>query len=150
MILGAALSLFWVLTGDLRDSLPDPSLQLLAVVYPGMLGTWVALVGLLGLGKRYLDRPSRVLSYLAEGSYPLYILHQTVIVVLAFYIVGLPGGGLSEWLLLLTLSGVVTFALYEAVRRVAPLRFLFGMKRARPTGWAPEGQTAPAGSAVQA
>ena len=140
IIAGAALSLFWVLTGDLRSSLPDPSVQLAAVVYPGQLGTWVALVGLLGLGKRYLDRPSRVLSYLAEGSYPLYILHQTVIVVLAFYVVGLPGGGLSEWLLLLTLSVVGTFGLYEVVRRVAPLRFLFGMKKARTSGLGARGR----------
>src|SRR5680860_315129 len=82
-------------------------------------------------------------SYLAENSYPLYILHQTVIVVVAFYLVGLPGGGAAEWVLLLALSVVVTFGLYEVVRRVAPLRFLFGMKKARTTAWAPEVETTP-------
>jgi peptidoglycan/LPS O-acetylase OafA/YrhL len=129
---GAALSVFWVLTNEVRDSLPDPSLQLLALVYPGQLGTWLALVGILGLGKHYLDKASGALSYLAEGSYPVYILHQTVIVVLAFYIVGMAGGGVAEWIVLLALSVTGTFALYEIVRRVSPLRFLFGMKGRRP------------------
>ena len=105
-------------------------MQLAGLNYLGMAATWLALVGLLGCGKRYLDRTSPALGYLAEGSYPVYILHQTVIVVIAFYLVGMPGPGWVQWLALLATSVVGTFALYEVVRRVAPLRFLFGMRRA--------------------
>jgi hypothetical protein len=53
-----------------------------------------------------------------------------VIVVIAFYLVGMPGPGWVQWLALLATSVVGTFALYEVVRRVAPLRFPFGMRRA--------------------
>ena len=130
--LGVALALFWVLSNHLRDSTPDMSWRRIGLVYLGMLATWMMLVGLLGCGKRYLDRPSPALSYLAEGSYPVYILHQTVIVVLAFYLVGMPGPWLVRWFLLLAGSVVGTFALYEIVRRVNPLRSLFGMRAAAP------------------
>jgi len=128
---GLALSVWWVLSGSLRDGLPDPSVERAALVFLGMLASWLMIVGLLGLGKRYLDRTSPVLAYLSEGSYPVYILHQTVIVVAAFSIVGLAAAEPLQWLTLLVVSVACTFALYEVVRRVAVTRFLFGMRPKR-------------------
>lgn len=128
LVAGVALDLWWVLSADFRDSFPDPSLQRAGLVVLGTLGTWLMLLGFLGCGKRYLDRTSPALTYQAEASYPVYILHQTVIVVAAFYIVQLPVGGVVQWILLLAAAVVGTFALYEVVRRVGWLRFLFGMK----------------------
>ncbi len=125
---GSALALWWVMSGDLRDSLPDPSFQRAGLTFLGILGSWLVIVGLLGCGKRYLDRTSPTLRYLAEASYPVYILHQTVIVVAAFYIVGLPAAEPLQWLTLLVVSVAFTFALYEVVRRFATPRFLFGMR----------------------
>jgi peptidoglycan/LPS O-acetylase OafA/YrhL len=145
---GIPLSVWWVLSGDLRDGMPDPSLQLTALVLLGMLTAWLMIVGLLGLGKRYLDRTSPALAYLAEGSYPVYILHQTVIVVAAFWIVGLAASEPLQWLTLLVVSVAVTFALYEVVRRFAVTRFLFGMRPQRKAAVvAPEGATTPSGRA---
>ena len=54
-----------------------------------------------------------------------------MIVVLAFYLVRLPLPWFAQWVVLLVAAVAVTFALYEVVRRVPPLRFLFGMKPAR-------------------
>ena len=96
------------------------------------------------LGKRYLDRTSPALAYLAEASYPVYILHQTVIVVLAFYLVGWAVCGAAAVVALLAVSVAVTFALYEGVRRWSVTRFLFGMRpKKRRTGEV--GRTGPAG-----
>jgi glucan biosynthesis protein C len=87
-----------------------------------MIGVWTMLIGMLGAGRCYLDRPSRSLSYLAEASYPVYILHQTAIVVLAAI------GGAAQWVVILVASVVASFAIYEVVRRVGVLRYLFGMR----------------------
>ena len=62
------------------------------------------------------------------------MLHQTVIVVAAFYIVGLPAAEPLQWLTLLVVSVAATFALYEVVRRFQTTRFLFGMRPLRKTG----------------
>jgi glucans biosynthesis protein C len=129
LALGIGLSAWWSLSQDLRDSLPDPSPQLAGLVMLGTLATWLMLVGLLGYGKHYLDRTSPALAYLAEGSYPVYILHQTVIVVFAFYLVGWAVWEPLQWVALLAASVAVTFALYEGVRRWSVTRFLFGMRR---------------------
>jgi glucan biosynthesis protein C len=128
---GVALTFFWVFTGGLRNSQPDPSPQLAGLVILGCAATWLMIVGAVGFGKRYLDRTSRAERYLAEGSYPVYILHQTVIVILAFYIVDLAMPVPAQWAVLIALSVLGTFALYEVVRRVNVFRFLFGMRRRR-------------------
>ena len=56
---------------------------------------------LLGFGKRYLDRTSRTQKYLAEGSYPVYILHQTVIVIIGFYVIRWAAPRPVLWVILL-------------------------------------------------
>ena len=125
---GLGLSLFTVLTYGFRDSLADPSFALSGLVILNMAGVWLSMMGFLGLGKRYLNRTSRAQRYLAQASYPVYIIHQTLIVVIAFYLVG---SGLPEpvqWVLLLLTVVLGTFTLYEIVRRVNVLRFLLGMR----------------------
>ncbi len=115
--------------GDgIRNPLPDPSWQRVLLTLLGFAAVWLTILGMMGFGKRRLERPSRPLAYLSEASYPLYILHQTVIVVLAFYVVqwALPGGVQAVLLFVLAVAG--TFALYEIVRRIGPLRFLLGMR----------------------
>ncbi len=41
----------------------------------------------LGYGKQFLSRSSRALAYLNEMAYSLYILHQTVIIVVGYHVV---------------------------------------------------------------
>jgi glucans biosynthesis protein C len=130
---GLGLSLVTVLTYGVRDSLPDPSWGLEGLVIMGIAAMWLTVVGLLGFGKRYLNHTSPARRYLGEASYPVYIIHQTVIVVVAFYLVGTAVPAALQWLLLLAATVCSTFALYEVVRRVDPLRFLFGLRPMHPT-----------------
>ena len=115
-----------VLTGTQfeDDSLGDVLLWLVRG-----LNLWCWLVAILGLGQRYLNVDGRVLRYARDGAYPFYVLHQTVIVVLAYYIVQWGVPALPKFLVLVAGSFVVTVALYElVVRRTNAIRFLFGMK----------------------
>ena len=132
---GAAGAVWWTATSIWRNGLADPSAALVGVDLAGSTLCWVFIVGLLGLGSRLLNTPSAALAYLSEGSYAVYLLHQTVIVVLAFYIVGLDLSWPVQWLILLVAAVAGTFLVYEGLRRVAWLRFLFGMRplRRRPT-----------------
>ncbi len=129
---GLALTLCWVLLhGYFRESLYVLPLDEPALVFLNGAACWLVLMGAMGLGKRYLDHTSRIRKYLAEGSYTVYILQTTVIVVLAFYVVQLGAPPLVQWLVLLAAAVAGIFALYEVVRRVGVLRFLLGMKPRR-------------------
>jgi glucan biosynthesis protein C len=101
---------------------------------------WFFLIALLGYGKRYLSFPSRALSYLGEASYPFYILHQTVIVIIGFYMVQWQTDVPVKFFTILAMSLVASPLVYDlVVKRTSVTRFLFGMrlkKRARATSTA--------------
>jgi glucans biosynthesis protein C len=109
-------------------SLPDVAFALLA-----QANTWIWVLALLGAAKALLSRRIRGLAYASEASFPFYVLHQTVIVAVAYLLVGwnLPVWG--KFLALCLTAFAVTLLLYEVVvRRTAPTRFLFGMRPRRP------------------
>lgn len=96
---------------------------------------WWIIAGLLGCARTYLREAPRsraalaAVAYLGEASYPFYILHQTVIVVLGYYVLPSSLPVAVEYLLLVGLTYFFTFALYDlAIRRTNFTRFLFGMK----------------------
>ncbi len=96
------------------------------------LGTWGWLLAILGFGSQYLNRNSRFLSYANEAVLPFYILHQTVIISIGFYVVQWSAGVGLKYLTISTTSFVVIMLVYELlVRRINILRFLFGMKPER-------------------
>ena len=72
------------------------------------LVTWLWLLALLGLGRKHLNFKNRFLEYANEGSYPFYILHQTVIVLLALGIVELAVPWPVKFLLLVAAAFVMT------------------------------------------
>jgi glucan biosynthesis protein C len=97
-----------------------------------VLGVWMMIVGLLGLFHRVADRRNRAYAYAAEAAYPFYILHQTVIVLLAYFVVRWGVGIPLEFTVIAVAACIVTIAIYEvAVRRWGAVRFLFGMKPRR-------------------
>jgi hypothetical protein len=91
---------------------------------------WTAFV--LFIGMRYLDFGNKWLEYGQEAVLPFFLLHQPVIMAIAFYVVQWDAGIPVKLLVVVLGSFVVTLAIYELViRRVGPLRTLFGMKRPR-------------------
>jgi peptidoglycan/LPS O-acetylase OafA/YrhL len=130
--LGIALTVLWVETAGFRDSLADPSWGRAGLAFLGSAALWLMIIGSVGIGKRYLNKPSAAERYLAEASYPVYIIHQTMIVVFAFPVVDFGIHPAAQWIVILGCSIASTFFLYEIVRRVGALRFLLGMRGRRP------------------
>lgn len=103
---------------------------LLAGTTLSALNAWCWVLTVLGFGKRWLNRDNPLRRYATEAVYPFYILHQTVIVVIAYYVVQVPHESiLGKWLFLVVASFAVTMGLYEfAVRPYRWVRPLFGLK----------------------
>src|SRR5690606_175425 len=133
-----SVSLRWavsctLLVNALRWNGADPNMEysVTGAMWASLLAltAWCWVITILGFGRRWLNRPSRVLAYANGGIYPYYILHQTVIVVLAYHVIPLDDGVFAKFGFLSVLSLLLTTALYEAFVRPFPLtRFLFGMK----------------------
>jgi len=103
--------------------------------FPGVLlwscGEWCWLVALLGFGREWLNRPNPCLGYAATVAYPFYVLHQTVIVILAWYIVRWNRSIAAKFALLSSVAVLATAALCETARHSRVTRFLLGMGASR-------------------
>ncbi|OJJ17053.1 hypothetical protein BKI52_30525 [marine bacterium AO1-C] len=81
-----------------------------------------------GLFILYFDKKHSILPKLNEAVLPIYLLHQTFIIAFGFYIVKLSWPMFLKFGVILLLSIVAMLFTYTIIKRVKPLRFLFGMK----------------------
>ncbi len=88
---------------------------------------WTAILFLLAFGKRFLNRQTRLTAPFSRVSYPIYLLHQSILVGIAFY--------LSRYtesfpvLALVTCFGslLLTFAAYFILRKIPLIRIGIGI-----------------------
>ena len=72
---------------------------------------------------------ARVERYANDAVLPFYLLHQTVIVAIGFYVVSWHTSALLKFLIISSTALAITLLLYEVViKRTRLTRFLFGMK----------------------
>ena len=94
---------------------------------------WCWLFAIFGFGMRYLafDRP--VLRYANEGVLPFFILHQTVLLGVGYFIMTWEINDVLKWAIVFTSSFIIIIALYTLlIRKFDLFRFLCGMKTTRP------------------
>lgn len=90
---------------------------------------WSFVITILGYGQIWLNTKSTLVQKLNEAIYPFYILHQTVIVVFAYYIVQLDATiSLKLLLLLITTFPVIILIYRYLIYPFKITRVLFGMK----------------------
>jgi glucan biosynthesis protein C len=110
-------------------SLPlNQSVWIAVQAFRGLLA-WCWIIGLLGLGRRFLNFNNTFLVYANEAVLPFYILHHTVIYIIGFYVIQWSSGAGTKFIMISIASFVAIMALYEIlVRRVSIVRILFGMR----------------------
>jgi glucans biosynthesis protein C len=96
------------------------------------LTTWLGVIGALGFAHDRLDRQRPWLPYLNAAAYPVYLLHQTVILLVGFFVVRWSLGIGPKFFAVALLSLGVTLGLYEGARRWSVTRALLGAKQAGP------------------
>lgn len=97
--------------------------------------TWFSVLATVAYGYQYLNRNPHwrgraILPYLNEAVYPFYILHQTVIILIGYYVLTQTTLGLYSGFWLISLSSlVVCVGLYVGlIRPFRITRLLFGLK----------------------
>ena len=96
-----------------------------------MLYTAQRLMGvllMLALAQRFFNHDHPKLALLNCAVFPFYLLHQSVIIGLAFYLSKLQLGGFVEPLLILSLTFIICWLVFIAARRIDLLSPLLGIK----------------------
>jgi len=93
------------------------------------IASWSAVVFWLSLGAKYLNFNNKTLAYANEAVLPFYLLHQTVILCVGWFIIPLTMGIVLKFLIIALISFVLIMAIYELlIRRYNVVRFFFGMR----------------------
>ena len=84
---------------------------------------------MLSLGAKYLNFNNKVLAYANEAVLPFYLLHQTVILCVGWFVIPLEMGILPKYLIIVVVSFALIMGIYELfIRRFNIVRFFFGMR----------------------
>lgn len=119
------LGAWWSAEGDPKYGTPQFVLVLALI---GLSG-WCWVLALLGFGRKHLNFYKPVLVYANEAVLPFYVLHQSMLVFIGYFVVQWPIPDLLKWALITSTAFLSIMALYEfAIRRVNVLRFLFGLR----------------------
>ncbi len=93
------------------------------------LNAWFWVFAAIGYGKRYLNKFHPALNYINQAVYPFYILHQTIIVIIVYYVVQTQDTILMKYLFTVGVSGAVSMLMYHLlIKDFKITRLLFGMK----------------------
>ena len=96
------------------------------------IGNFCWVMFILSLAARFLNFSNKVLAYGSEAVLPFYILHQTIILLVGWFVIRWNIGILPKYLIIAVVSLPLIMALYELlVRRTNVTRFLFGMRPLR-------------------
>ena len=83
-----------------------------------------------GFAYKYLNRPSKTLSYLSQGAYPIYIIHMIFLYLGSYLILPLGIPTILKFILIMAFTSIGCFTMYDLIiKRASFLRPLFGLKR---------------------
>jgi glucans biosynthesis protein C len=129
LALAAALMVVLLFTGIPSEAAWSGTAGPLLDVILLAVGGWFWLVAILGFGRTYLNFAHPSLSYAGEAVLPFYILHQPIIVLIAYFIRTWDISIGFKYLIVSVSAFALIMLVYEfLVRRFNVLRFLFGMK----------------------
>lgn len=132
MALGAALLAWLLLVG--AGVAWGPWWRLPGALAPVLIAVqqWCAIAAVLGFASPHLHADGPLRRYLTEAVFPVYILHQTAIILLAWWFAAYALPVALDGPLLVVVTLVLCFALFECVRHWRWARPLFGLQAAAP------------------
>ncbi|WP_426255360.1 acyltransferase family protein [Sphingomonas sp. DC2300-3] len=92
------------------------------------LQQWGATLALIGMAERHWNRDAPARATLTEAVFPFYLVHQTIIVLVAYWLIPPRLGGGAEFAVLIAATIVGCWAFYAIGRRIAILRPLIGLR----------------------
>src|SRR5208337_4773796 len=104
-----------------------------------IIGSWAWILAFVSFAGRYLTMNRPFLQYANDAVLPFYIMHQTALLVVGYFVLQWQIPDFVKWLIIAFSSFALVMGAYELlVRRFKVLRFLFGM-RLTPTTWKLQG-----------
>lgn len=128
---------YYLVTGILSFSImlfitrqfEDSTIRHFTEAFFKVVNLWSWILALFGFASTYLNKKSKLLSYCNEAVYPFYILHQSVMMMIAYYIINLDWSLIIKAPILIIGTFGISWFIYEFfIRRWRYIRPFFGLK----------------------
>ncbi|WP_211237854.1 acyltransferase family protein [Aquimarina latercula] len=91
---------------------------------------WSWILVLFGYAAKYLNRKSETLSYCNRAVYPFYILHQTITIIIGYYLMNLEWNILPKFIVMVLGTFLGSWIIYHfLILKIPLLQTLFGLKK---------------------
>lgn len=90
---------------------------------------WMGILVLMIAGKRFLNNNTAFTKYFNGASFPIYIFHQSVLIVLAYYVLKFVDSLFLRIIVIIPGSFLLSLLCYEIIRRFPYIRKMFGIKQ---------------------
>jgi len=95
-------------------------------IFVNLVG-WLGILSCIIIGKLYLNKENKVTSYFKKASFPIYILHQTILVIIGYYTLMLVDNMFLQISIIICGSFISTIIVYEIIKRIPILKRLIGV-----------------------
>jgi hypothetical protein len=132
-IISSLLLIVFLLVDPLRNAAFNPAYNLYHIIVSIPIGlsafSWT--LYFVSLFSRTFNFNSKVLPELNRSVLPVYIVHQSIIVVAGFYIIRYVDNGFLEFILIILTTVTGSILAYYFIKKLKATRFLFGLKHGR-------------------
>lgn len=98
-----------------------------------VVNIWSWILVLFAYAAQYLNKPSKGLAYSNRAVYPFYILHQTITVIIAYFLMNMSWGFVPKATILVIGTFGISWLIYDLIiLRIPLLHPLFGLKKKKP------------------
>ena len=86
---------------------------------------------LIGMANSFMNKSNRVLEYLSQASFPIYMIHMLINTIVGFFIIKLGISAGLKFILIVIITFALCFLFYEIIRRIKGFRTLFAIKETK-------------------
>lgn len=121
----------YLITGAAAQGYGDFAWQSILFAHARNLYGINAILFMMGFAHKYLNRGGAVLNYLNQAAFPVYILHQSVMMVIAYYVLMLNTNITIQYIIIAFSTLAISIAIFEGARHIFILRVILGIKNVK-------------------
>lgn len=121
----------WLFVWGPTFEVMDEETTLFFFIYGALKITFITgwLLAVLGYSRKFFSKSNKILSYSTEAVYPLYILHQSVMMIFGYYIIRWQMSIPAKFVLVILVTFGGSILIYELlIKKFGVMRVLFGLK----------------------
>lgn len=88
---------------------------------------WLGILSCMIIGKLFLNKENKITNYFKKASFPIYILHQTILVIIGYYALKMIDNMVLQISIIISGSFISTIIVYEIISKIPILKKLIGV-----------------------